>query len=65
MSLRGEVSLAGTLSDADEAHRQVLARYLPEISLGFPLARSMTVDLLGSANLWAYGAQDADGQELS
>ena len=65
LSLRGELSLAGTLSDADEAQRQVMARYLPEISLGFPLSESLTLDLSGSANLWAYGVSSVDGKDLS
>lgn len=65
LSVRGEASLAGTLRDADGARREVLARYLPEISFGFSLSESVTLDFSGSANLWAYGAAGGSGSDPS
>jgi hypothetical protein len=63
--VRGEASLAGTISDAHEARRQVLARYVPEVSFGFPLDESLTLDFSASANLWAYAAPEVDGADPS
>lgn len=62
---RGEASIAGILSDAEEADRQASARYLPELSLDIRLAESLNLDFSASANLWAYQTSVSDGEDPS
>ncbi len=51
--LRGEASLAGVLSDAPGARRQLLARYLPELNGALSLSGQLMADVSMSANLWS------------
>jgi len=61
LGLRGEASLSGILSDASADDRQLLARYVPELSFSIPLSQTLTLDGLFSSNLWAQRTSSADG----
>jgi hypothetical protein len=58
--LRGEASVSGVWSDAESAERQLLLRYLPEVSAGFALSPAARLDFNISGNLWTSHSSLAD-----
>lgn len=61
VDFRSEASTSGVWSDVETANGQYLVRYLPEVSLGFPLNEDLFLDASVSANLWLSRGPSPDG----